>query len=54
MKDLTGTNLPPLIDTDTAAAADTSAIPENRLPNENTEKPIDFEKKTKAPPTVQY
>ena len=54
MKDLTGTNLPPLIDTDTAAAADTSAIPENRLPNENTEKPIDFEKKPKAPPTVQY
>ena len=51
MKDFTGTNMPPLID---SGQTDLPTISENIIPNENTEKPIDLEKKPKGPPTVQY
>ena len=44
MKDLTGTHLPPLIET--SQKIDTlPEVSSNIIPTETTEKPIDFEKK---------
>jgi len=53
MNNFSGTYFPPLIEPEKKPNT-LPIVPTNIVPVENNEKPIDFEKKTKPVPTVQY